>query len=658
MFSRVRRFLVLRLEQLIARGPLAQLRVVAILVLLISLVAGLLIGQLDPEFESHGEALWWAFEHMLVPEFIDGDDNFARRAVGTVLVILCAMLFIGSVVAILVQWLDSARERLTLGLTPISDRGHYVLLGWTSRTPTILKSIVLSQDNAGRYQRRVGARHPRVAVLTDRVNTTLVQQLRVMLGGNWRSGQIVLRSGSTLSSEDMQRVDVSSAGVIVLPAADTYVTSAMDADTRTVKTLMSLDALLGTETPEVNPLVVVELQDLRHYQTLRALYKGPMEIVAGDEIVARFIVQTVRYPGLSHVYARLLSDIGGSELYTFQDPQLVGQSAGLLINSLPDGIVLGIVRPKGDSFEALLNPPSDLTLESGDRIAVLAANHTGVAPTDSVSDQGNTGKPQVLEASQDVRRRVLILGWNHRVPLLLRRFCEFARESFEIDVVSAVSARTRERRVAEAGLADGRPGIRQLEFDYTVPGNLERIEPAKYDNVILLPSERLDSRAKCDARSILGYVLVRELLGPTAATPSVVVELTDPDNMALFAHRPGEILVTPSIISHMMTRISLHRELRAVFDELFGSDGSKIRFRTLSDYGLAGEYAFSALQQAARHQGEIAIGIRRAGGIGTPLGGVELNPGRDKVLQLDKADELIVITPPDSRDRSHGQGDM
>lgn len=652
MFSRVKRSLALRFEQLVARGILAQLGVVAILVVSISLVGGLLIHQLDPEFDNFGEALWWAFEHMLVPEFIDGDDNFARRSVGTVLVVLCAMLFIGTVVAILVQWLDSVRRRLELGLTPISDKGHYVLLGWSSRTPTILKSIVSSQHRVGHYERPARARHPRLAVLVDGADSLLLQRLRALLGSHWRSGRVRVRSGSPLSATDMQSVDVTNAAVIVVPAADTPSTSAMDADTRTVKTLMSLDASLESEAFGDHPLVVAELRDPRNRQTLKALYKGPMEIIAGDEIIARIIAQSVRHPGLSHVYAQLLSDADGNDLYTFQDPKFVGQPAGELINSFPDGICLGVVRPRGDSFEALLNPPTALTLESGDRIALLAANRTGAAPPGSGGDQGAPRNRREPEAPRDECRRVLILGWNHRVPLILSILCEFAPESFEIDVASAVPAQRREKQIAAAGLSDHRLSLRQLELDYTVPGNLERVDPANYDKVILLPSERLGSRAESDARSILGYLLVGELLEPAAATPSVLVELADPENKALFARRRGEILDTPGIVSHMITRISLHRELRAVFDELFGSAGSEIRFRSLADYGLAGENAFSALQQAARDQGEIAIGIRRAAGIGTPSGGVELNPGRDTVLQLGEGDELIVVTTPDSHDGS------
>jgi hypothetical protein len=139
--------------------------------------------------------------------------------------------------------------------------------------------------------------------------------------------------------------------------------------------------------------------------------------------------------------------------------------------------------------------------------------------------------------------------------------------------------------------------------------------------------------------------------------PPVLVELTDPDNVALFENRCGEVIVSPFIISRMLTRVALRRELRAVFDTLFSSSGSEILFRPIAEYELAeslnrfegpdaGErvYSFADLQRAADARGEIAIGIRRAGQDGKPGGGVQLNPGRDERLRLNEDDEIIVLT--------------
>ena len=254
-------------------------------------------------------------------------------------------------------------------------------------------------------------------------------------------------------------------------------------------------------------------------------------------------------------------------------------------------------------------------------------------------------------------RRVLILGWNHRVPALLAEFASYPEEEFSIDIVSEAPAKKREKRIAAESFSREKLQIRQLEFDYTVSAYLEDIDPAGYDNVVLLASERLEPGAQSDARTILGFLLLRELMSERSPAPRVLVELTDPDNVALFQNRSDEIIVSPVIVSHMLARVTLRRELRAVFDELFASGGSEIFFRRIADYAPAeilseipgadtsgGDYTFSDLQRLADARGEIAIGIRRAGQEQMPHGGVELNPGRDEHLELTENDELIVLT--------------
>jgi Trk K+ transport system NAD-binding subunit len=563
----------------------------------------------------------------------------------------------GALIAILVQWLTETMDRLEQGLTPVALDAHFVLLGWTSRTLTILEEILVSQGRVERFLRQRGTRRLRVALLAERADASLGQHIERELDAHWNARQIILRSGSPLRLDGLERVDFAHAGAILIPAADTTASSTLDADTRTVKALMTMAAAIEEAPPEEPPLVVAELQDMRHAGTLRALYSGPMEIVAGDEVISRLIVQNVRRPGLSHVYAEFLSDVSGSQIYVREGPQLAGVSVRQLAHAFPDGVLLGVVRPRGDDFQALLNPPGDLRLQANDQVAVLAPSYAAAEPPDSFGAAPARQAQPVPASRAPDRRRVLVLGWNHRVPALLEEFAAYADEAFSIDIVSQVSAAKREKRIKAEALSTEHIEIRQLEFDYTVPAYLESVDPAGYDNLVLLPSERLKSEAESDARTILGYLLIRELMEGTATVPPVLVELIDPDNAALFDNRRGEVIVTPLIISRMMARVALRRELRAVFDELFSSGCSEILFRRIAEYDLAGEFkasgvtdagervcSFADLHRVADARGDIAIGIRRAGQEDKPDGGVQLNPGRDERLRLTGDDEIIVLT--------------
>ncbi|MCP3866879.1 MAG: hypothetical protein GY703_02045 [Gammaproteobacteria bacterium] len=193
-----------------------------------------------------------------------------------------------------------------------------------------------------------------------------------------------------------------------------------------------------------------------------------------------------------------------------------------------------------------------------------------------------------------------------------------------------------------------------------MPAFLKSVDPAGYDNVVLLSSERLKHGDESDARAILGYLLLRKLLSSGSQAPRVLVELADADNISLFDNRSGEIIVSPVIVSHMLTRVALRRELDVVFDDLFSSGGSEICFHPIAEYDLAetlsqlpshelkgSEFTFLDLQRAARIRGEIAIGIRRVDQERSANGGVELNPGRNENLQLNMEDDLIVLANSD-----------
>lgn len=657
MFSRLKNWALFRLEQAVIRGAGARFAIILILVVLVAVVGGLLARALAPGFESAADAIWWAFLRLTDPGYLGDDQGVVKATISTAVTILGYVLFMGALIAILVQWLNETMDRLEQGLTPVALDAHFVLLGWTSRTLTILQEILVSQGRVERFLQQRGARRLRVVLLAERADASLGQQIKLELGADWSDRQIILRSGTPLSLDALERVDFAHASAILIPATDITANSTLDADTRTVKTLMTMGAALEETAPEETPLVVVELQDTRHASTLRALYPGPMEIVAGDEVISRLLVQNIRNPGLSHVYAEFVTDVSGNQIYVREGPQLAGVSVQQLAHAFPEGVLLGIVRPLGNDFQALLNPPDDLRLEAGDRIAVLAPSYADAAPPEAIGVAPDLPERSAPASKAPSRRRVLVLGWNHRVPALLEEFAAYPEETFIIDIVSQVSAAKREKRIKAEALSTEHLEIRQLEFDYTVAAFLESVDPASYDNLVLLPSERLKSEAESDARTILGYLLLREMTQGSANAPPVLIELHDPDNASLFENQRGEVIVSPLIVSRMLTRVALRRELRAVFDALFSSGGSDIVFRRIADYQLAGNliepegsdagegiYSFADLHRAADARGEIAIGIRRAGQDGKPGGGVQLNPGRDERLRLNEDDQIIVLT--------------
>ena len=651
MFQRIPNRVKFSLERLMLRGPHYRVLLIGALIGLISIVGGGLIHVFDPGFEgSFADAVWWAFLRLSDPGYLGDDVGGFERTVSTILTVLGYVVFLGSLVAIMTQWLNARMRELQAGLTPIAQRDHVLIIGWTNRTPTIVSELLQSAGRVRRFLRDRGVRTLRIAVLADEVTEELSVELRDRLGSLWNERQVILRTGSALRIEHLGRVNFLHASAVIMPAADFNNAGANQADTETIKTLLSManhpQVGLGIELP----LAVAEIFDSRKIPVARSAYGGgPIEILASDAIISRLIAQNVRHPGLSHVYGELLAHGRGTEIYIRDCADLEGLTFHAATTAFPRAILLGIVRTYGSSFEQLLNPPHDTVIQATDQLALLAHSFEGTVAVPPRERSTPVQRPQraPLPTAPARRLRVLVLGWSHKVPALLREFDSYADEDFDIDVVSTTPLKLRRAALSRYDYTPTRPTIRHIVADYTILTTLRRLNVEDYDRVVLLGSDRLSSGAESDARTIVAYLLLRDVL-PANVAPNIMVELLDAGNSTLFYRRSSEVIISPLVLSHMLAQVAMRRELRSVYDELFGPGGAELVFRPAAQYDLAGEMTFADIEAAAAQRAEIALGIRTLRPGASAGGEVTLLPERDRMFDFRAAHEVVVLTTPAS----------
>ena len=632
------------LERLLLRGTHYRLLIIVALIGLISVLGGALVHAAGGGFENFGAAVWWAFLRLTDPGYLGDDQGALLRTVSTVLTVLGYVLFLGALIAIMTQWLNQTVRRLESGLTPISSTDHILILGWSNRTATIIRELLLSEGRVRRFLRRRRVRALRIVVLADEVTADLVQELKDGLGSLYDERQIVLRSGTALRIEHLRRVAFLDAAAIVITASDPEEGLA-DPDTRTVKTLLSIATQAAMHRERALPLLVAELRDARVLPVMRRAYTGPLEVLAGDAIVSRLIAQNVRHPGLSRVYSELLTHGRGNEIYVRDAAELVGIRFQDVEPIFGHAVALGVVRRAGDSLRPILNPSDGFVIAAEDKLVLVARKYDDTEPTDTAvpaqQTRAATTSPTILDSEI---RRVLLLGWSSKVPSLLAEFDGYAAEEFQIDVLSLVPASERSKLVQRHGELIDRIRLRHIEGDYAANADLQALDPAGYDTVVLVGTDRLESGVEADARTILGYLLLRDIIGERAR-PHVIVELLDPGNALLFRRRKGEVLISPLILSHMLAQVVLRSELRAVFDELFGPGGAEIFFHPPQAYGAEGrEMTFANVQRAAAERGEIALGVRLEDAPTRAGAGLHLNPPRTQCFTLGPADDVVVLT--------------
>lgn len=644
MLDRLKNLLKFRLERLLLLGVHFRLLVIASLVGLVAIGGGLLVQATDAPFDDRETAIWWAFLRLTDPGYLGDDEGLARRVISTAMTVLGYVLFMGSLIAIMTQWLNQTVRNLERGLTPIARRNHILILGWTNRTAVIVGELMRSEGRVRRFLQLRGARGLHLVILSEDVSLERAMELRKTLGEWWQEKKITFRSGTPLRISHLERVDFQNASAIILPGADFVYGSADESDMRIVKTLLSI-ANRRAEGRASLPLLVTEIFDPNKVAMAQRAYRGIVEILASDVFISRCLAQTVRHPGLSRVFHEVLSyGSDNNNIYVHVAERVAGCRFGDLAGAYPKAILLGVARPHGAAFRSMLNPSKDLILASQDRLVFLAREYRDCEFPDW--DRPKPASDPALDVPRvqvEGKRRILILGWSHKAAVLIKEFGRQVDERFEIAVLSLIPVTKREAEVAQMDVDQARVSVTHREGDNTSLSDLKAMNPSDYDNVVILGSDWLETQDESDARTIVGHLVLKNALDEkTGPQPKILVDLMDADNVALFDDCDTEVLITPMIASHVLAQVALRRELNVIYEELFAAGGAEICFRPVSDYGIADrEVDFGKLKTRVGRRGEIALGIR------TARGEIALNPARDKSYKLGETDDLIVLVRGD-----------
>ncbi len=631
-------------ERQLVKGAGFQLLVVGIFIGLISLIGGLLVVPQGGDFDDPGSAVWWAFLRLTDPGYLGDDVGTWQRFVSTLLTISGYVVFMGTLVAILTRWLIAKMAELERGLTPVTLKKHVVVLGWTSQTLPLLSELLGSSGRMRRFLEKHDTQKLNLVVLSEEASAEQVHELRNEPGIGRRARQVILRSGSAIQPDALHRVACLDAAAVIVPSGVYEAGSLITSDVETVKALLSI-AAQARQYQAPLPFVVAEIQDVRKLPVVERAYPGPIEVVAGNATISRLMVQNVVHPGLSEIYNELLTAGEGNEIYVRGGETVAGLSLGELAAERPNVIILGLLRSSEQGWDIRLAAPSDTRIEAEDRVVMMARDYaeTDANPKAEALPRINRG-----EAKRSVRgeglegHRVLLLGWNRRVPSLMAEFASYGPGQPVLDIVSAVPVSEREQalsRYAKGKLLDA---YSHIEADYMVEDELRRINPASYDTIILLSSDRLASGEEADARTMVGYLQLEDILAETPGRPQLIMELSDPDNRQLLYGHQSEVLISPMILSHILAQVALRRELRAVLDELFTVGGGEIQFSNPDDYPLPASADFHVLEKVLAAEGEVALGVFRAtaDARGRHL---LLNPPRRQYLELQPGDRLVVL---------------
>ena len=639
------RFLFL-LERQFVKGAYYQLLFVAAAIGLISVIGGLLVMPVGAPTASFNEAVWWAFLRLSDPGYLGDDEGTWRRFVSTIVTVLGYVVFLGSLVAIITTWLNRKIRNLEQGLTPVAANNHVIILGWTNRTIHIAAEIFHSVGRLRRFLKLHGTRSLRLIILSYDVTPDHVQELKDNpLIGN-RAHEIILRSGVAIDREHLKRVDSLNAAAIIIPSQANGQREFVTPDVETIKALLSLNAESENTMGRKRPFVVAEIQDENKISAAYRAYSGPIEVVGSNTIISRLLAQNIRHHGLSEIYNELLSRSLNNNLFAKEYDALAGKTIAEAKSYFPKAIIAGIIRMAEDGYKPMLNLRGDYLLEKNDRLVMLAKNQEAIEMSNK---PGQVMKVEPVRAlpveDQNQVTRILILGWNHHIPSLIKEFSTYEDEQYEIVMASLRSVESRQKDLELIMETADRVTVKHVVVDYVKENELRTVNPGQFDNILLVSSDLIEDEEEADARTIVGYILLEEILDNVERRPQVLLELADPNNESLIKRFKSEVIIGPKILSHLLAAIALRRELHSLYNELLTVGGAEIIFREPSEYGLTkGEITFRDLEALAEGFHETALGTYRI--VNRDEGTINLimNPDRNAMLKINDSVSLVVIT--------------
>lgn len=635
------------LERQLIKGAPYQLLFVASVIGLISITGGLLVNQLNGGRDL-GESIWWAFLRLTDPGYLGDDEGAWIRFISTIITIAGYVLFLGSLVAIITTSLNRKIRDLERGLTPVAANNHIVILGWTNRTVHVAGELLQSKERVRRFLKLNKTRILKLIILTEEVSPLLLTELKENRNIGKKANKIVLRSGTSIDREHLRRVDIINASTIIIPSYPSGTDELITPDVETLKTLLSINAETENSIRR-RPLIVAEIQDENKIKAANRAYDGPMEVIASDTLISRLIAQNIRHSGLTEIYNEILARSIKTDLFTRQFPGLVNKKWEEVKPFFPKCVLIGVVQKQNDALIPMLNLDGEYVLKKEDTIILLANefNETepAIASVETKSKSASMAHKTLRKSKhQKIHKKILILGWNYRVPALINEFGSYEGETYHIDIASlrAIPLRKKALEIIKKPVTD--ITIHQIEADYVREAELVKIQPDQYDNIIFVSTDKLEEEEEADARTIAGYILLEELLSNYQNQPNILVELADPNNESMIKRFNRDVIVSPMIISHILAQIAIQKELHSIYDALFSIGGTEISFRDLSDYGIESDHiSFREIESFAAEYNETALGFYSDSQVLNDHDFHFLNPPRDFMIDVNSEIKVIIL---------------
>lgn len=610
-----------RFDTAFSAGTAPVIGVLGVATLVLVVGAGFVLSISDVSVNAVGnkgliEDIWTSLMRTLDPGTMGSDNGWTFRIV-TLSVTICGILILSTLIGLLSHGVDRSLARLSKGRSVVHEKGHVVILGWSSHVPTIVEQLV----QANLFEKRA-----RVVLLAPLSKEFIEDQIRLRVE-DLQGLKLIVRTGdpSDVHDLDIVRPFAAKAIIVVSPDGDIGDASVI----RSVLALLKKDkSLHGTPT-------IAEFTDSGTAQVVRSISDGAVITVVPSEIIARISARICKTRGVSDIYQDLL-DFEGHEIYIRPvEKRLVGMPLADAILAYDEAAVIGFERQDGSVRIA-----ADLSEVLPPECSIIAvAEHSHLVRFSGTADPVT---PASIETGfrPPVPERYALLGWNKMAPQVLR----------ELDVSSAPGSMAVALVTSEAAFDETLvKSLTTLKLDYRVcdaddPDALSSILDFDPDHILVLceHDERIPSEA--DALVLMSVLKLDHLMSKSERRPNIIAELRDPRDSALAAiARADDLVVSDHLACLIMAQLAESPHLAEVFDAMFSNEGPLIEVISASSLGDLTQMAtHNDLVRAGLERNQLVLGYRKNGSV-SPSSALQMVPRKSQSIQADESDQVVVM---------------
>lgn len=576
----------------------------------------------DPPM-SFVDDLWASMMRTLDPGTMGGDTGWGFRIV-MLTVTFAGIFIVSALIGVLNTGLESRLDRLRKGRSRVLENEHTIIFNWSPSIFDVIGELVIANESR---------RKPRIVVMSPRDKVEMEDEIADKVG-NLKNTRIICRSGDPTDLFDIGIVNPQAARSIVIlsPESD-------DPDSEVIKTIL---ALVNAPDRRAEPYnIAAEIREAENVEVARTVGAEEVQLVLGDDLISRVMVQSTRQPGLSAVFTELL-DFDGCEIYVEPQPELTGKTFGEAVNAYDSCNLIGLCDAAG---RISLSPAADTPI-TADMKAILIAEDDSTIRLDPRPDGAGGAMPVALtlESKPD---RTLLIGWNRRAPLIVTELSRYVGAGSQLTIAADLPDLA--ALTANLTLASDKLAVEVKHVDASRAGELAALDPLSYDHILVLGYGDHLPPQPADTRTLVTLLHLRRLSQADGRHVGVVSEMIDVRNRELARVTDVEdFVVSNKLVSLMLAQASENEHLEAIFKDLLDEEGVEICLKPIESYVPLGETTdFYAVSDAALARGEVAIGHHRLDATdesGRGLGGIIINPKKSEKLNYNPGDRAIVLT--------------